>query len=419
MAPTCSAISATPSSKKRKRCVHFPDEGSLYNILRTNARLRLFVKPIRWTDFHLDCLGARFIEVHPCDTPVPPTSSKDTSLSYHREPTKLALDLSKALTDMLRGKTEPRRTKSIRNVISQLYSSQLSCIKSTGVHHYFGHRAYLNTCRLEAAWEAAPSRRSSVTPRESGPTSSSRTFDTPTEAKTTRTSVSNQCILAYVDTRTVDAARRSTYRVVGDNGPVKELNKLYHKAFSPLNAHQDPFLAGVILALAQKRFYGETMPSAAEPSCLFVATPPFKAEFHDVVVHILTVEDKDRDLPCFVVYKGVVTEALLRKFHYPAENPQPTEKANGMRIEYTRVPIWPLIGLKERLGKALGADLVGNFDEDNIETWGMDARANDGRPKRRRSGEVQTGSHDETSRCRKRTKYTKAKFVNGGRSIES
>ncbi|GJC90468.1 hypothetical protein ColLi_13306 [Colletotrichum liriopes] len=392
MEPTCRTISATPSFKKGgKQRVYYPDEGSLYDVIAKNARLRLFVKPIKWTDFHLNCLG-------------------DTSPGCHRVPTKPALDLINALTHMLGEQKETQRTYWIRTAMFYLYPNRLSCIDNTGFHHYFGHRAYLNTCRVEVVWETKPSRSSCLTSGEPKPTWSPGAFNVPTGAKTGKVIESSQHILAYVDTRVVDATRRSTYKIRRDSAPVKGLNKVYYKTFTPLNACHDPFLAGVFLALAQRLFYGEPMPPAAKLPNSVVVSPRVKAELHDVAVHILTVDDKDSYSPYFLVYKGVVTEALLRKFDHPAENPQPEGEADGMRIEYTRVRIWPVLGLRERLGKALGTDIIGNFNKDNDEMWVLDHKPNDGRNKRQNNGEVQSSSHDGSDRRKKLRKYTKALF---------
>ncbi|KZL64681.1 hypothetical protein CI238_11857 [Colletotrichum incanum] len=419
MAQTGGTISATPSFTKQRKC---RAKGSLNDILTKNAGLRLFVKPVQWTNFHLDCLGVSFTERPPCDTPVPPASSQGTYPSYDGELPKSAQDLLDALNNMLGAETEALRTDAICAAMSQLYCGQLTGSKNTDLHHYFGHRAYHNTCRMQVLWKAAPPRSSCITSRGSEPTWSPATSDVPTDAKTGRVIIArSEPILAYVSTGTVQAARRNTYKARRDNAPVERLNKLSYKTFAPLNAHQDPFLAGVTLALAQRPFYHEPRPPAAKSSHSLAVSPSFNDKVHDVAVHILTIDDRDPDVPYFIVHDGVVTEALLRKFHNPVENPQPTGEADGMRIEYTRVPIWPVLGLKERLGKALGKDIVGDFNEDHIEMWGMGAKSSDGRHKRPNDDEVQSSSHDEKfhhwkRRCgRWRRKHTKAMFANESR----
>lgn len=51
---------------------------------------------------------------------------------------------------------------------------------------------------------------------------------------------------------------------------------------------------------------------------------------------------------------------------------------SGIKIDFTRLPMWPLEGLRDRLGKALGKALgtgvVGPFDpKEMITTWMGDA----------------------------------------------
>ncbi|GJC90059.1 hypothetical protein ColLi_12897 [Colletotrichum liriopes] len=393
MTPTCSKISVMPFEKGRERRVECPDEGSLHDIIVNNPGLRLFVKPKCWTHFHLDYLG-------------------DTSLSYYRVPNKSAEALSNALTNMLKGRTEEHRTRWIRIAMSQLYPGRLSCSNNTGLHHYLGRRAYLNTCQAQVVWEAIPSRSRCISSCKSAPTWSAGTFGVSTGPKAGRAIANSQPVLAYVDTSTVDAARRNTYRVKRDNTPAQKPNKRCYKAFAPPNAHQDPFLAGIILALAQKPFYDEPIAPAAKPPKSTAVSHLVKAEFHDVVVHILTVDVEEPYSPLFIVYRGIVTEALLRKFYHPTRNPQSAGEVAGMLIEYTKVLIWPVLGLKERLGNAPGTDITGNLNKGSIETWFVDAGSNNGRNKRPNDGGVQSRSHKKHQGREIQGKNTKALFAN-------
>ena len=88
-----------------------------------------------------------------------------------------------------------------------------------------------------------------------------------------------------------------------------------------------------------------------------------KLEFEDVKVQLLTHSD---DTSEFIVYTAIVSAHFLRRFAEPTKV-SGTEQERGIRIEYQKVPIWPVLGLKERLGKALGRDIAGNyFDEDIV-----------------------------------------------------
>ncbi|KAF5973463.1 hypothetical protein FBULB1_8288 [Fusarium bulbicola] len=93
--------------------------------------------------------------------------------------------------------------------------------------------------------------------------------------------------------------------------------------------------------------------------------------FHDIKLKILTY---DTDASEFIVYTGHITKEFLEKFHDPFKAPLGDDDAvvSGLKIEYTRVSIWPILGLRERLGKALGQEIVGMFNPDEIETWEKD-----------------------------------------------
>jgi len=135
----------------------------------------------------------------------------------------------------------------------------------------------------------------------------------------------------------------------------------------PSNDDQDPHLVGIFLAMAQRHFYGLPHPShrrehAWDPS----GTRP-EPTFQDLRLRILT---HDNDTAEFIIYTATITAGFLHRFHDPVSaHVDHTGQVPGMDIEYTRVPIWPILGLRERMGKALGQDMVGPFDPNEIVTW--------------------------------------------------
>ncbi|KAK1976293.1 hypothetical protein LZ30DRAFT_603740 [Colletotrichum cereale] len=426
--PTSSPIPTMTSSANAKRIkrrrVFRPDDGSLYDLLYEHAGLSLFVRPICWTDLHVRLLDATFIELPPCDTPVPPPSPRGAPVSpsrCHMKPSAAATTLSRELTAMLApGSTRSFYTNSIRTIMSTLYPSKLSQSRTQlDMHLYFGGLVYRDTCRVQVAWDAMPSRSGSIASFESASTRPAESFNVVpagTVASATNGSIQpptyTQPVLAYLGKLQIAATRKNMYRVIQGpnrayNGPVERLQQLRSKLFVPTNPNHDPLLVGIMLGMAQRRFYGEPQPSANK----WVPSRPLptglgEPRFHDVTVQLLT---NDNETSEFIVYRGVVTAELLRKFHEPTKNPCDRKKLadrlkdmtgeGGMRIEYTRVPVWPILGLKERLGKALGKEVVGYFDEDNIETWEEEAERNPDRLKRRRDrealAEVFNGSFEE------------------------
>jgi hypothetical protein len=67
---------------------------------------------------------------------------------------------------------------------------------------------------------------------------------------------------------------------------------------------------------------------------------------------------------------------------------------SGIKIEYIEVPIWPILGLRERLGNALGQEILGAFNPDEIDTWEKDPEW-PGAQNRRREVFVNSSFEDE------------------------
>lgn len=96
-----------------------------------------------------------------------------------------------------------------------------------------------------------------------------------------------------------------------------------------------------------------------------------RPDFQDVKMRILTHDNETSE---FLVYTGHVTAQFLDRFFDPSGAYYDEDGTiAGMKVEFTRVPIWPILGLRERLGKALGEDIVGSFDLNQMETWEDDS----------------------------------------------
>lgn len=116
----------------------------------------------------------------------------------------------------------------------------------------------------------------------------------------------------------------------------------------PKNENEDQYILAVAIALAQQSAYNNL---------------DFAPK--DTKVKIVTTSLDEQD-ECFIVYTATVPAAFLRMFHEPEKAPQGD---TAIQIEYTQVPMWPVLGLKERLGQALGSETVGDFDVSNMETY--------------------------------------------------
>lgn len=82
----------------------------------------------------------------------------------------------------------------------------------------------------------------------------------------------------------------------------------------------------------------------------------------------------DREKSDLIVYTGYVTSTFLERFRRPRRVPIAyIHNSIGMAIDYVCIPIWPILDLRERLGKALGEDIAGVFDQKAMKTWEEDA----------------------------------------------
>lgn len=321
-----------------------------------HAGQSLFLRPTCWCDLHTKVLDARFVQLPPCDAPTPASSPERRPV----EPSPTANRLSHNLTRVLSAyRMHSTRMNFLCPIIDTLFPDRelLSPWKTVNLHLYFDGLAYLNVCPVEVMWY---------------------TLDGPA--------------LAYISKDLLEHNRRArTFHILSGPGgtvnePVQNLLRLRANRLLPANRDHDSYIVAVLLAMAQRRFYTGVPPArAARRNSPRMARPP---EFYDVKIRLLTCDD-DKE---FSVYTATITAAFLMRFHEPTKLPSDefsngTSADLGMTIEYAKVPAWPVLGLKERLGKALGKDLVGDFDECGMETWEEPVFEEAGSSKRKRADE--------------------------------
>ena len=136
------------------------------------------------------------------------------------------------------------------------------------------------------------------------------------------------------------------------NEAVSRLQQLRLQALVPVDPNHDVYPAIVFLGMAQKHF------SATRPLSLFGESPGTtvkdkisRLSFTDLSLRILTHDSKTSQ---FIAYTGHITRKFLERFYFPHKAPRNNErKVDGLNIELTRVRIWPILGLRERLGQVL------------------------------------------------------------------
>ncbi|KAI1352841.1 hypothetical protein F5Y01DRAFT_278830 [Xylaria sp. FL0043] len=338
--------------RRRRRCLlTSPQPGSLYDILHDHAGLQLFVRPLSWTDLHAKLLGCRFVRLASHETPTPPSSqSSSSSLSQlPRNTPPCSIDMQRTL-DLLVSPNQPEypKTNALINLLSEFYPNTFTYPQDqVDLDLRFGNRRYPQSVRCQLLYNH-------IYPNDhlasfDSSTTRATNFSASQLSMSSNLSAPNEpSMLAYVSRSRLNFTRRTCFNIMkGPNGslnhPVHRLQSLRSKSLVPKNADEDSYFIAVMLAMAQQAVYRDLASDT---------------EFapRDVKVHVLTIDEEENS---FIVYTGVVPASLLVMFHEPVAAPTGN---TGIKVEYTQVPLWPILGLKERLAKALGTDLLGKSD---------------------------------------------------------
>jgi hypothetical protein len=378
----------SPDRKRRKRGSN-PQPGSIYDIMRQHASTSLYVMPMCWTDLHTKLLDVTFVHrapiVYPVPGPVPDADRKITMMA-----TGIGAQLS-ALLDRECSRLTYKQT-AIKELLSAFFPETLARpTTSPEISLYFGARAYPKAVRCPVLWndEADVDINSSFMSTTTVAADSATRESVSPQPESQRPSRHPQRgILAYVNRELLDTQRRTMYRVAqfpGSNKPnlpILGLQKTRGKNLQPANIDKDPHFIGLIIALAQSLIYTEAKARTAshQPSRAgsILTDEESHPDFKDVPVRLITVDEEKRD---FIVYTAEVSAEFLQRFENPSQVPRPRSALDnsnrlGLTINYRRIPIWPIFGLKERMAKALGPDLAGDmtyYDEQNadetMELW--------------------------------------------------
>ncbi len=377
-AVTKSDSDVSPAPAKRRPCrrrITQPEQGSLYDILHDHAGTSLYLVPICWTDRHSNLLGARFSKRAAVVRPIP-----DLVHGVWLEPSKMAQTLTSELHTLVREDATPARAfcknRAMKHILSTLFPTTLARPKTGAeLNLYFGHRVFRKVVRIPCVWKSPSSVDTSF---DSCPTLPSTSFAQ--IAKNGRDP--GMPMLAYINKSQLAAIRKNLYGVFrgpenNTNAPVANLQRLRSKMLVPEDANHDPYLVAIMLAMAQAHFYHESSSRSSSQGSshggrksVRIAPPAFR----DVKIQVITHDEGNDSNPNFVVYTAVVTAAFLERFmspHLAPKSPTGEACAAGMDISYTPVSFWPILGLKERLSRALGREIAGDSIYDNPDFIGL------------------------------------------------
>lgn len=386
----------------------------------------LFIIPICWTDAHARLLDVTFVDRDPIRKPVPDFNS--VSSKYPPRPSRIATELSKDLTAILSPTSSPFSSQSIKQAMRTFFPTTLSMAKSdVDLELHFGNHILKRAVRVAVLWKHPDSAGCSFDSAATKPTSSYGRITSsnrePSDSQISDWSFvgsqppSDRPILAFINRTHLALVRRNLYRVMpgpqnGDrqNTPVSNLQKLRSKRLVPEDSDHDSYLVAIMTAIAQSQCYpprlGSSSRSSSQKSSQGSSGPTEASrpqpEFRDVPVRLLS---QDNDAAEFVVYSTIVTAAFLKRFSEPTKAPSTDDfLTGGLRVDVTRVPIWPVLGLKERLASALGTEIAGEgcsqAADAEIETWESEQerkmRLNNLKRRREALSEVFSTSFDST-----------------------
>ncbi|EGX96919.1 hypothetical protein CCM_01577 [Cordyceps militaris CM01] len=368
---------AKVAKKTRLRRPRPVEPGSVVDIIRQHPGSRLFERILCWTDQHAQLLGVQFNKLPKCDTPIPVNEPGSPPPKGHMQPSRTITTLSDKLTYILSYRsTDPDDLcATVRTIMGTLWPATFCRVVGFGkLHLYFGDKVYHDAVKTQCIWaypggHFLPSQSSLSTAQSTQETASQSASQSQQSSTSRQHLLTDSPMVCYMSKAKLESMRTKMFYILscpnGDlNKPVHNLRRLWAKALAPSNADADAPIAGIMLAMAQRHFYAN--------QCGREKSPAKKDKpFHDVRMRLLTHDSETAE---FLVYTGHITATFLEHFRRPHKMPSATkfDGGLGLKIDYVRVPIWPILGLRERLGKALGEDLVGSFDPAVMETWEED-----------------------------------------------
>ncbi|GAP93099.1 hypothetical protein SAMD00023353_10400250 [Rosellinia necatrix] len=303
------------SSAKRRRVFEItsvplwyqpPHPLSVNGLLQSHCRTRLYVHPLQWTAQHLELLGYRFVRR---------TNRELTNhRAQHQPQSELQLPSEATILDI----AQDLRTPSVRDWKAATVTRFL---KGCNVIH-------LDSSRLRFYFKG-------------------RTVTTvPTSSIFSHRS--NTASLAYLDLKCVGSKRDKSIGLVMSRkleGPVWRIKETQQRRLIPPNEAEDPYIAGVLIALAQglqhEHQHQHQKQSADRPNeCL----KPVPMELDPAVLPRQTATDFEvrllalaRDAQSLYFYTASIPSISLDMLDKPSHY----HNANVVLISYHIIPLYP------------------------------------------------------------------------------
>ncbi|KAK0736567.1 hypothetical protein B0T21DRAFT_181905 [Apiosordaria backusii] len=288
----------SPSRSASPAGTRTPEPSSINGILRENNRDRLFVCPLQWTSQHLLLLGFQFRKTVRCKSKTKNTGSRAPDGAL------LTKSITCAVNDLLHAYSSELKTLSVRRLL-QAY----------GIHHSNSDlsirfaQCIVATLQTDGVFSC-----------------SSSSLDAPT--------------LAYLDLGATASRRNMTIKMprtrTVPNPPVARLQQIRTRRLQPTNELEDPYIAAVLIALAQGRRHGQDTSTTLEYKVHLLALPATNA----------------RTAPSHLYfYTALIPQAFLDRFDYPSRY----SPCDPILISYCRIPLKPFAEMMRAMGCVFSA----------------------------------------------------------------
>ncbi|KAI1175702.1 hypothetical protein F4777DRAFT_548955 [Nemania sp. FL0916] len=329
--------SSTPAGPRTPLPSPRSEIGSLCDIIHENAGESLLVRPLFWTDRHTELLNCRFAEVpHTAHDPLSPSSLPSSQLSSPpsspapQRSLQWALQLFPSLPSAIRvimskdySKPKKGRYRAMATLIGELYPNTLQTppLNPATLDFSYGETSWKGAVSCPMMWNSKLEK-----------------FD----GKNWNLDFCVGPALAYINPDEVDYMRRMSFLVAC--GPKGQPNHALHalhsrllKRMVPKNDYEDAYFLAILVAMAQELHQN-----------LY--------RHHDADVRLISAVPEEK---VFVVYSATIPASFVARFNCPTEVPIGDPK---ITVNYTKVPVYPLPGLKDRLDNALGRHWVSPVD---------------------------------------------------------
>lgn len=366
------------SSRCRRAWTDRPEPGSLYADLQRTPRERTLCEPFYWTQRHADMLGYTFHKKRNTDKPSPKPISMEHIQDAHPntcapgDAKRLFLNLKAMLRPTRKGPyNRAQSRKAFGMVLADLWPHVFSSPMHDNVDVIMDGMVFPRVVQNQIMFPLTGPGNKQPKKLSSG----EKNTDKPSGCTIRRSPWAH----VWRPKHAVCATSQDEFRMLRRMVPSRFAKLAWTQTAKAEDAVRDPLIVCVFLGMAQRHFYASPIIQYSNRRSLCPYRPfdhsSINPPFGDVKLRIVSYETAkpgsyETGAAFITVYTATVKRGFLERFHDPFAACLTNEgRQEGLHIEYTHVSVWPVLGLRERMGRALGEDLVGPFDTGSFKDY--------------------------------------------------